>query len=78
MKTIICFVVSVLLVGCAAPNTSNLRAVGNERGGEISYAGDMASAMTAVQNHCKQFGKKAFIIKMTPQNEGGSLTFECH
>ena len=71
------------LAGCAGTGSSDTGSsqglVGNERGGKIPYQdGGMSTAMNAAQAHCKNFGKKAQITKMSPTSEGMELAFECN
>jgi len=71
------------LAGCAGAGSSDTGSaqgvVGNERGGKIPYQdGGMSTAMNAATAHCKSFGKKAQITKMSPSSEGMELAFECN
>ena len=72
------------LAGCAAGSGSSdvgsaQGVVGNERGGKIPYQdGGMSTAMNAATAHCRNFGKKAQVTKMSPTSEGMELAFECN
>jgi hypothetical protein len=69
------------MVGCtgAGEGASPGTVTGNEQGGKVPYAeGGLQSAMNGAQAHCRQFGKKARIVQMTPAEEGGGVIgFQC-
>jgi hypothetical protein len=69
-----------LLAGCES-STGTVRgptATGDERGGRLAYAGNIAAANGVVRAHCEQFRKKGYITQMNlwPE-EGGTIVFEC-
>jgi hypothetical protein len=88
MRSAVVIVLTAMLAGCAGsgevgPPGGAGQAVegvtGNERGGKISYQdGGQPAAMNAATAHCRNYGKKAQITKMTPASSGMDLTFECN
>jgi hypothetical protein len=51
---------------------------GDERGGTIANGlANSNAAYGQATNHCKNYGKKAFITKWDPPNNRGAIVFEC-
>lgn len=84
MRIVVIAALAASLAGCAASGGSGdpgaaQGVTGNERGGKVAYQdGGMSTAMNAATAHCRGFGKKAQITKMSPSSEGMEMAFECN
>jgi hypothetical protein len=85
MRLVAVIALMVLLAGCSNTRSAGSAmagggapVVGDEKGGKIpDGVANSANAYGAATNHCKNYGKKAFITKWDSPTDRGAIVFEC-